>query len=42
MTVTVPAISTVQYLLTPSRTPEILIAASVTLAMIITLKNTPR
>ena len=37
-----PATSTVAYLSSPSITPPILIAASVTVAMIITLKNTPR
>ena len=41
-TVMPPATSTVVYLSSPSSTPPILIAASVTAAMIITLKNTPR
>ena len=37
-----PATSTVVYLSAPSSTPAILIAASVTVAMMITLKKTPR
>jgi hypothetical protein len=38
----VPATSTTVYLSTPSSTPPILMAANVTDAMIMTLKNTPR
>ena len=38
----VPTTRTVVYLSAPSSTPEILIAASVTVAMMTTLKKTPR
>jgi hypothetical protein len=41
-TVTPPATTIVQMGDTPSSTPAILMAASVTVAMIMTLKNTPR
>jgi hypothetical protein len=41
-TVTPPATTIVQSGGTPSRMPAILMAASVTVAMIMTLKNTPR
>ena len=40
--VMVAATITVVYLSIPSKTPEILIAAKVTVAMIMTLKNTPK
>jgi len=41
-TVTAPARMTTSYFPTPNKTPPILMAARVTVAMIITLKNTPR